>query len=108
MISWTARVTQKRFIHYSRKLKHVPIIDTNPRNRIAAYTREQRAQRAAGFTSPEQVCYGERSTAERAFGPLKDEFGVRHVRVRGYQKVLCNPMFGVVALAVDQLLRMIQ
>ena len=93
---------------HSRKLKHVPIIDTNPRNRKAEYTREQQAQRAAGFTSPERVRYGERSTVERAFGRLKDEFGARHVRVRGYQKVLCHLMFGVVVLAVDQLLRMIQ
>ncbi len=93
---------------HSRKLKHVPIIDTNPRNRKAEYTREQQAQRAVGFTSPERVRYGERSTVERAFGRLKDEFGARHVRVRGYQKVLCHLMFGVVVLAVDQLLRMTQ
>ena len=93
---------------HSRTLKHVTIIDMNPRKRKAAYTREQQAQRAAGFTSPERVRYGERTTVERAFGRLKDEFGVLHVRVRGYQKVLCHLMFGVVELTVDQLLRMIR
>lgn len=93
---------------HSRKLKHVPIIDTNPRYREAAYTREQQARRAAGVTSPKRVRYGERSTVERAVGRLEDGFGARQVRVRGYQKVLCHLMFGVVVLAVDQFLHMIQ
>ncbi|MXY08587.1 MAG: hypothetical protein F4058_02770 [Rhodothermaceae bacterium] len=39
---------------HSRKLKHVPIIDTNPRNRRAAYIREQQARRTAGVTSLER------------------------------------------------------
>lgn len=98
----------KEIYAHSEQLEHVPIIDTNPRKKKAEYTREQQARRHAGFTSPERVRYGQRSTVERAFGRLKDEFGARHVRVRGYQKVMCHLMFGVVVLAVDQLLRMIQ
>ncbi|MXY08586.1 MAG: transposase [Rhodothermaceae bacterium] len=54
------------------------------------------------------VRYGQRSTVERALGRLKDGFGARHVRVRGYQKVLCHLMFSVMVGVVDQLLRMIQ
>ena len=92
---------------HSTAAGHVPIIDTNPRNRKAAYRREQRAQRSAGFIPPERVRYRERSTAERAFGRLKDEFGGRHVRVRGHNKVMCHLMFGIVVLTVDQLLRMV-
>ena len=42
---------------------------------------------------------------ERVFGRLKDEFGGRHVRVRGQGKVACHLMFGMLALTVDQLLR---
>jgi hypothetical protein len=37
---------------------------------------------------------------------LKDEFGARFVRVRGPIKVKCPLMFGVVAFAVDQILRL--
>ena len=37
---------------------------------------------------------------------LKDEFGGRHVRVRGDAKVLCHLMFGIIALTVDQLMRL--
>ncbi len=93
---------------HSRASGQVPIIDSNPRTRTAAHRREKKAQRTAGFTPPERVRYRERSTVERAFGRLKDEFGARHVRVRGYQKVMCHLMFAIVVLTVDQLLRLIQ
>ena len=45
---------------------------------------------------------------ERINARLKDEFGARFVRVRGAIKVKCHLMFGVVALAVDQILRVTQ
>ena len=56
---------------------------------------------------PVDVRYRERSTVERVNGRLKDEFGGRHVRVRGHAKVLCHLMFGLLALTVDQLLRLL-
>ncbi len=37
---------------------------------------------------------------------LKDQFGAKHVRVRGYRKVFCHLMFGVIALLTDQMMRM--
>ena len=40
-------------------------------------------------------------------GSLKDNFGGRYVRVRGHAKVFCHLMFGVLALAIDQLMRLI-
>ena len=43
---------------------------------------------------------------ERAFGRPNDEFGGRHVRVRGHGEGACHLMFGMLALTVDQLLRM--
>ena len=68
---------------------------------------EAQAQRAAGHLYPETLRYRERSTVERVNGRLKDEFGARHVRVRGHSKVLCHLMFGVLALTVDQILRLL-
>ncbi len=44
---------------------------------------------------------------ERVNARLKDEFGGRMVRVRGNAKAMCHPMFGIVALAADQILRLI-
>lgn len=93
---------------HSRASGQVPIIDSNPRKRTAEYRLEEKARRTAGFVAPDRVRYRERSTVERAFGRLKDEFGGRHVRVRGHEKVQCHLMFAVVVLTVDQLLRLIQ
>ena len=55
----------------------------------------------------DQRRYNERSTVERVYGRLKDEFGGRQVRVRGYAKVLCHLMFGILALTVSQLMRLL-
>jgi hypothetical protein len=38
---------------------------------------------------------------------MKDEFGARHLRVRGPAKVMAHLMFGVLALTADQLLRLL-
>ena len=95
---------------HSASLGHVAIIDDNPRRDAArkqALHTEAQAQRACGYQYPADVRYRQRSTVERVNGRLKDEFGGRHVRVRGHAKVMCHLMFGVVALTVDQMLRML-
>jgi hypothetical protein len=53
------------------------------------------------------VRYRQRTTAERVNARLKDEFGGRFVRVRGHLKVMCHLMFGILALTVDQLMRLV-
>lgn len=68
---------------------------------------EARARICAGYELAEDVRYNERTAAERVNARLKDEFGGRNVRVRGHAKVLCHLMFGIVALTVDQLMRLI-
>ena len=94
---------------FSEKLGHVAIIDVNPRRRAemkAERKREALAERCIGHLSPEARRYRERSTVERVNGRLKDEFGGRHVRVRGPGKVMCHLMFGILALTVEQLMRL--
>ena len=95
---------------HSRSLGHVPLIDVNPRGdkTLAEELRtESRRLERIGFRLPEQVRYNERTAAERVNGRLKDEFGGRHVRVRGASKVMCHCMFGVLALTADQLVRLV-
>ena len=95
---------------HSRSLGHVPLIDTNPRRdkTLAEELRtEARRLQRIGFQLPEQVRYNERTAGERVNGRLKDEFGGRHVRVRGASKVMCHCMFGVLALTADQLVRLV-
>jgi hypothetical protein len=50
--------------------------------------------------------FQERTGGERVNGRLKDEFGGRFVRVRGSVKVAMHRICGVLALTVDQWLRM--
>jgi hypothetical protein len=45
---------------------------------------------------------------ERVNARLKDEFGGRTVRVRGAAKVMAHLMFGVLALTVDQILKLVR
>jgi hypothetical protein len=91
-------------------LGHVPIIDANPRavpGGKEAIAAEARAKRSAGYQLAEDVRYNARSGSERINGRLKDDFGGRHLRVRGHAKVFCHLMFGVLALTVDQLIRLV-
>ena len=95
---------------HSISLGHKPIIDVNPRRSAAmqeALKREKTARRTLGLVFPEERRYVERTGSERVNGRLKDEFGGRHVRVRGYDKVLAHLMFGMTALAASQLMRLI-
>ena len=55
----------------------------------------------------EMVRYQARTTVERVFARFKDEFGGSFVRVRGAAKVCAHLMFGVLALAADQLIRLV-
>ena len=54
-----------------------------------------------------KICYRERSTVERGNSDLKDNYGARHIRVKGHWKVFCHLMFGVVAVTVKQLFNML-
>ena len=94
---------------HSASLGHVPIIDVHTR-RGAKLEAEQeaRAKRSAGYRLAEDIRYAARSGAERVNSALKDSYGGRTVRVRGAPKVFCHLMFGVLALTVEQLLRLIQ
>ena len=97
-------------IAHSKSLGHVPSIDKNPRRNKALADElkaESRRQKLLNLESAEKVRYNERTTAERANARLKDEFGGCMVRVRGPAKVMCHLMFGVLALAVDQLMKVV-
>jgi len=59
------------------------------------------------FKNPADTRYNERSNVERVNGRLKDEFGGKLVRVRGYAKVMYHLMFGIIALTSDQLMRFV-
>ena len=95
---------------HSISLGHKPIIDVNPRRSLdmqEALKREKTARRTLGLVFPEERRYVARTGSERVNGRLKDEFGGRHVRVRGYNKVLAHLMFAMTVLAASQPMRLI-
>jgi len=95
---------------HSRSLGHVPIIDPHPRGAVGkqTLTAENKARATINMKPSEMVRYHERSTVERVNGRLKDEFGGRHLRVRGHAKAMCHLMFGILALTAVQFMRAIQ
>ena len=81
----------------SERQGQVPIIDPNPRR-----------GGAAELSPAQKVRYRERATVERVYSDLKDNYGARHVRVKGHWKVFCHLMFGVIAITVKQLFNMLE
>jgi IS5 family transposase len=79
----------------SRSLGHAPIIERNPRRGVAI-----------PMAPAEALRYHERTASERLNARLKEEFGARHVKVRGHKKVSLHLMFGIIALFADQLIRL--
>jgi transposase len=82
---------------HSRALGHVPLIDSHTR----------RGAEKQKFAPHEAQRFKERTTVERVYARLKEEFGGRMVRVRGAAKVMTSLMFGISALTADQLLRLV-
>ena len=81
---------------HSKSMGHVAIIDHNPRG-----------GEKIDFCPAQKQRYKERTQAKRSNGRLKDEFGARHLRVKGPVKAMSHLMFGVVALTADQIFRLV-
>lgn len=97
-------------VEHTKSLGRVPLIDKNPRRSKElkeAKGAEAIARRVLNWQPVEAIRYHERTTAERANSRLKDEFGARKLRVRGHAKAACHLMFGVLALAADQLMKLV-
>jgi len=82
--------------YFSKTLGHIPVIDHNKRR---GDKRE--------FSPAEKGRFKERSSVERVFSNLKDNYGCKNIRVRGAKKVMMHLMFGVIALTATQILQMI-
>ena len=94
----------------SRALGHAPIVDRNFRadhQGKAEWGREVERLKLIHMPDFDDRIYDFRTMAERVNARLKDEFGARFLRVRGALKVKCHLMFGIVALAVDQIIRVV-
>ena len=94
---------------HSRQLNHVPIAAPHPRRGTKKPSQMQKVfpdKLTPQLTWAQQERYKTRTMSERVNARLKDEFGASQIRVRGAAKVMAHLMFGVLALTVDQWLRM--
>jgi hypothetical protein len=76
-------------------------------DKVALISPHNRQGQTNWLTPAQQQRFRERSTVERTYARLKDDFGARHVRVRGAAKVMAHLMFGVLALTAEQLVRVL-
>jgi hypothetical protein len=89
----------------------VAIIDRNTRRNTALKAEidaERTACRTIHMPDPDDLIYNERTAAERVNGAIKDDYGGRHLRVRGHLKVFCHLMFGVAAFTASCLLKLFE
>jgi Transposase DDE domain/Transposase domain (DUF772) len=96
-------------LEHSRSLEHVPIVAPHPRRNgqsPSILPKVFQPKVAPEMPPAQQQRYKERTAVERVYARLKDEFGARHTRVRGPAKVFAHLSFGLVALTVDQLLKL--
>lgn len=96
---------------HSRQLNHVPIIAPHPRRGTKKPSQLPKVfpiEPTPELTWAQRERFKERTMSERVNARLKDEFGASHLRVRGAAKVMAHLMFGVLALTVDQWLRLVQ
>jgi hypothetical protein len=94
---------------HSRQLNHVPIIAPHPRRGTKKPSQMQKVlpdKPTPQLTWAQQERFKTRTMSERVNARLKDEFGASQIRVRGAAKVMAHLMFGVLALTVDQWLRL--
>jgi hypothetical protein len=94
---------------HSRQLNHVPVIAPHPRRGTKKSLQMQKVfpdKPTPQLTWAQQERYKTRTMSERVNARLKDEFGASQIRVRGAAKIMAHLMFGVLALTVDQWLRM--
>ena len=89
----------------SRELGHVPIIAPNRRSTGKSRTGQNTGTPPPALDPAQAARFCERTTAERGNSRLKDEFGCRHLRVRGHKKAHLHIMLGSLALFADQLLK---
>ena len=80
----------------SKKFGHIPIIDDNPRK---GQKKEKDPAKKERFK--------QRSSVERVFSNLKDNFAGQNFRFQGHKKITTHLMFGIIALTATQLIRMI-
>jgi hypothetical protein len=91
---------------HSLSLGHIPIIDKHSRSKKqkAEKLLEKERKRTLNFATAEDVRYRERFPKERCNALLKEYYGASNIQYKGYKKVTCHLMFGLLTLTALMLL----
>lgn len=82
--------------------------NSNTSGRVALIDFNKRSPKdERSFAPHEAERYKQRSAAERVNSNLKDNFGGTFIRVRGHAKIMAHLMFGLLAITIDQSLRLL-
>ena len=82
-------------------MRHVPIIDRNPRR--GEKNVDDKGGRTVGIVDATTRRYFVRSGIERVFSHLHEAHGGKFVRVRGNKKVFLHLMFGLIVVTAEQI-----
>ncbi len=96
-------------IHAHKQTARPQLVSPHPRRAVRTPAHLRAAfpvPQAPQLTEAETERFKLRTMSERVNARLKDEFGAASIRVRGGAKVMAHLMFGVLALTVDQWLRL--
>lgn len=95
---------------HSAFLGHSSVIDKCPQNKAQKIEKEAEKDRKKilNFKTAEDKRYKERFPKERFNALYKDYNGGRSIFYRGYEKVSCHVMFGILALAASTIIKIIQ
>lgn len=95
---------------HSLSMGHIPIIDQCPKNKAekAEKLAEKERRKTLNLKTAEDRRYKNRFPKERFNALYKDFHGGNSIFVKGYQKVSCHVMFGVLAYTAATLINLIQ
>lgn len=95
---------------HSLSLGHIPIIDPSPSTAVQKIEKEAERERKKilNFKTAEDKRYQQRLPKERFNALYKDYCGGNNIFYRGYSKIMCHVMFGVLTLTASTLIRLIQ
>jgi len=95
---------------HSESLGHSPVIDQCPTSRTQKEEKEREKERSRllNFKTAEQRRYAERFPTERFNGLYKDFAGGRHIFYRGYLKISCHILFGLLTVAAKTIINLLE
>lgn len=95
---------------HSISLGHHPVIDKRPNSKKEKEekNRQKKGSKLLNFKTAEEKRYAQRFPTERFNGLYKDFAGGRHIFYRGYLKISCHVLFGMLTVAAKTIIKLLE